>query len=435
MPGNTSFLSPGVLFLSSSVGTEFKPLKQAFHAAHSKGYTRFVEPAAGAMAMCHVAQQVGWPPSSMEASDVMFLSAVLGAVAMGEDLSSLDVSAEGFEHEDLTSPAIALWVQAVLRADARGIKTHYWAEVGKSMRLERDRHVEGIQQHLDRLASVMGGIKYEALDMWDHLDRVADDPHTLISLNPPSITAGFEKFYDTGGKLTWNEPTYSIFSPVEGYARLTDYMSSSKALMAVYMESRSGDVEGAVFVRGGGRKAPGDTGISRSINYYVVSNRPDEFTDLSGGMMVESWPGYPLAPMSTPILPEAYEVTQDSKVVVLLIPGEAATYYRSLWTHGFVGASTPRSLGLFIDDHLAGIFGYDPQYVSSAGAFGKDSDSVSLVFGMTSPHNSLRLNRLLSRLALILYAWCSPTWPSTAAARWSPPNSPSIPSPRNTVVS
>ena len=43
------------------------------------------------------------------------------------------------------------------------------------------------------------------------IDEVLDDPHALIIANPPTYVAGFEKYYDTNGNMTWKEPEYSIF--------------------------------------------------------------------------------------------------------------------------------------------------------------------------------------------------------------------------------
>jgi hypothetical protein len=293
-----------------------------------------------------------------------------------------------------------LWVITVMRAQAKGEKTIFWEQVAESMVLERERHIGKIQEKLDYAKATMGGMTYEPMDLWKHLERCYDEPKTLVSLNPPSTGGGYEKFYDTQGRFTWKEPPYDIFMPADGYAKLTDYMNSAKCLMAVYMENQGGhEVQGGVFMRGGGRKAPGDT-VARSINYYVASNRPDEFMDLAGGMMVMGWQGWAMEPLNIRVLPDDYVVTNDSVIGIRAISQPNAAYYRSLWTHNFVGGGAGQSLGMFIDGHLAGVFGYDPAYVTSAGRFGGDSSSVLLQFGMTPPHKTLRLGRLLQRLAM-----------------------------------
>ena len=65
-----------------------------------------------------------------------------------------------------------------------------------------------------------------------------------------------------------------------------------------------------------------------------------------------------------------------------------------------MGGQCSLNLALLLDGYLTGVFGYDPSYVTSAGAFGKDSSAVAIVYGMCVPRPDLRLNRLLSRLAM-----------------------------------
>jgi hypothetical protein len=401
MPGNAAFLTPGNLYINSGVNSEFRFLKPAFAAARKAGYTRFVEPACGSFSMCHLAQQGGWEGTQIEASDVILFSAVLGYVVQGLSIKDLEISIDGFPSEDMTDPATVLWAQAVARARAKSDKL-YWAEITRAMLMDRDRHLEVLNKQLDRLRSVLLGLKFQPLDLFDHLEQVMDDPNTLVSLNPPSTGGGYEKFFDTDGAVTWKEPSYSLFDPVAGYEKLDGYMSRSKALLAIYEENQGGHiVKGAFVARGSGRKDPSDTGIARSVNYYIVSNRPDEFKGYAGGMMVESWKGFEMEKAPWSVLPDNHPVTPDSTVAIVNIGQGIANYYRSLWTHNFVGGNAVRSLALLIDGYLVGVFGFDPAYLTSRGTpGGKDSDGVLLQFGMGVPQKRLRFGRLIGRLAL-----------------------------------
>jgi hypothetical protein len=401
MPGNAAFLTPGNLYINSGVNSEFRFLKPAFDAARKSGYTRFVEPACGSFSMSHLAQQGGWDGTQIEASDVILFSAVLGYVVQGLSLEALEISIDGFPGEDMTDPATVLWAQAVARARAKSSKL-FWSEISRAMLMERDRHLEVLNKQLDRLRSVLAGLSFQAIDLFDHLEQVMDDPRTIVSLNPPSTGGGYEKFFDTDGAVTWKEPSYSVFDPVAGYEKLDGYMSRSKALLAIYEENQGGHiVKGAFVARGSGRKAPSDTGVARSINYYIVSNRPDEFKGYAGGMMVESWKGFDMEKAPWSVLPEDHPVTSTSVVNIVNIGQGVANYYRSLWTHNFVGGNAVRSLALLIDGYLVGVFGYDPAYLTSRGTpGGKDSAAVLLQFGMAVPQKRLRFGRLIGRLAL-----------------------------------
>ena len=75
--------------------------------------------------------------------------------------------------------------------------------------------------------------------MWDHLREVLDDPHALVIANPPTYFSGYEKFYDTQGKMTWKEPPYQMFDPATGQQQLYDLCMNSKALVVCYHETVS----------------------------------------------------------------------------------------------------------------------------------------------------------------------------------------------------
>jgi hypothetical protein len=397
--GVAGFATPGVLFLSSATAPEFRGLKTMIKGAKDAGYERFVEPACGAMAMCHLARQIGWNPNYIEASDVMFFSTAFGYGAMGKRLDELEVEAEGFEFDDLGDPATAIWAHAVSKAES---KKHilYWQEVSRSLRERKEDHVGYLRKQLERANSVMGGVTYTSEDLFQHLERVMDDPKTLIVLNPPSSTGGYERFYKTDVEFKWKEPQFDMFDVVSGYNRLTDMMHSSKALWSVYFENQGGfQPQGAVFLRSGGRKAPGDTFV-KSINYYICSNRPEEFMQYSDGAYAIAWKGQTMEPLPAPVMPKDYPITENSRITVGKIRGDNALYYRSLWTHNFVGTSAPYNLALYVDGYLAGVLGYDAQYLRSSGAFGRDSNMVLLVYGMTAQADGRRLNRLLSKVAM-----------------------------------
>lgn len=72
------FQNPGAFFLGTLVAQEQKFLKPLIENARKQGYTRFVEPCAGAFAMSHIAAQCGYKPSEIEASDVSMFTSIMG---------------------------------------------------------------------------------------------------------------------------------------------------------------------------------------------------------------------------------------------------------------------------------------------------------------------------------------------------------------------
>ena len=72
------FQNPGAFFLGTLVAQEQKFLKPLIENARKQGYTRFVEPCAGAFAMSHIAAQCGYKPGEIEASDVSMFTSIMG---------------------------------------------------------------------------------------------------------------------------------------------------------------------------------------------------------------------------------------------------------------------------------------------------------------------------------------------------------------------
>ena len=384
------FQNPGTFF----VGGTLTPVEQRFIAvllknAHKQGYTRFVEPCAGAFAMSHIAAQCGYKPSEIEASDVSMFTSIMGYAITGQSLEELEIRADGFTNEELLDPAVALYAWKYLKA-TRNAGREYGYELMVDLEARREYYIDSLRAQLDRAKQLLHGMSYRPLDMWKHLEECYDDPHCIVIANPPTYTAGFEKWYDTGGRMTWKEPEYGIFDPKTGLTELYDKMSDAKCLLMCYEENAPGLTAGhPVFAR---------YGVRGGINVYLTTNRPDEATMLAEGKMITRPNEGKLEPLDCSILPRDYEITRKSKIQITQIERTAAQYYRKLWTHNFVGSAAPINMAVLIDGKLAGVFGLDKSALTM-GAFGTQvSDAVFLMYGMTVPHKTYRLGRLLQML-------------------------------------
>lgn len=384
------FQNPGAFFLGTLVAQEQKFLKPLIENARKNGYTRFVEPCAGAFAMSHIAAQSGYKHSEIEASDVAMFTSIMGYAITGQSLEELEIHAHGFSDEELLDPAVALYAQLYLRT-TKHAGQQYFYNILRDLEYRRDQHIAEIRQQLDRARESLHGMSYRPLDMWKHLEECYDDPHALVIANPPTYTAGFEKWYDTGGKMTWKEPEYGIFDPSTGLKELYEKMNDAKCLLVCYEENAPGLTAGTpVFAR---------YGVRDGINVYLTTNRPDEATALADGKKVTRPSESKLEPLDCAILPRDYEITRKSKIQVTEIERNAAQYYRKLWTHNFVGSSAAINMAVLIDGKLAGVFGLDKAALTM-GAFGTQvSDAVFLMYGMTVPHKKYRLGRLLTMVA------------------------------------
>ena len=350
------FMDPGAMFLGSLDGTEQKYILEVLKGARKSGYTRVVEPCAGTFALSNLAIQAGFKASQIESSDVNMMSTVMGYAVTGQPLDSLHIHAAGFSDEELLDPAVALYAQLYLRT-SKNAGTEYYHNLLRDLKDRREYHVETVRSQLEAIRGELGGMNYRALDMWEHLKEVKDDPDTVIVLNPPTYFAGYEKFYDTQGKMTWDEPPYAMFDPIVGHKEIYDMMRDAPALILIHQEIQAGQTAfPAEFARGKKIKRPNES---------------------------------KLEPLKCSILPSDYEITEKSKIQVIPVTGATSTYYRMIWTHNFVGSQATYNRALLIDGYVAAVFGISKM----------SADSVFVWYVMKAPHKVYRLGRLCYMLA------------------------------------
>jgi len=385
------FQNPGAFFVGGTlVPAEQKFLKVLLESSVKSGYTRFVEPCAGTFAMSHLAVQSGFRPSQVEASDVSMMTSVIGYAIGEKPLDELEIVAHGFSSEELQNPANVLFAQLYLRT-VKNAGKEYFYNMLVDLQYRKAEHVKQISVQIQRAHDILHGMSYRPLDMWDHLQEVMDDPRALVIANPPTYLAGYEKFYDTGGKITWKEPEYKLFDPQTGYMELMEMCKDAKCLLLCYQESEPGKTAAEpVFAR---------YGVRAGVNSYIITNRPEEAVALSKGKMIARPNEGKLSCLECSMLPRDYEITSKSKVQLCQVERAEAQYYRQLWTHNFVGSAAPINIAVLIDGKIAGVFGVDKSALTM-GAFGTQvSDALFLMYGMTVPHKQYRLGRLLTMLA------------------------------------
>ena len=88
--------------------------------------------------------------------------------------------------------SIALYAQIYLRT-SKSAGNEYFHNILRDLHDRREEHIESIRRQLEATKSLLGGMSYRPMDMWDHLREVKDDPHTIIVANPPTYFAGYSK--------------------------------------------------------------------------------------------------------------------------------------------------------------------------------------------------------------------------------------------------
>lgn len=374
------FMNPGEMFLGCLNAVEQRFLIKLIRTAVKSGYTRFVEPCAGTFAMANLAVRAGFKPEQIDASDVSMMTSVMGYAISGKPLDELEIHAVGFGDEELLDPATALYAQVYLRT-LKNAGNEYFHNMLVDLRERKQEHVELIRKQIEETKKLLGGMDYRPMDMWEHIAEVADDPHALIIVNPPTYLAGYEKFYDTQGKMTWREPKYSMFDPDTGHKELFEKYMDAKALILCYQEKKVGEASGfPVFARSGTRA---------DLNSYISTNREQEAVDLANGKKIKRPNEGKVEPLPCSIIPLDYELTEKSQIKIIQISGATSQYYRMLWTHNFVGSQATYNRAILIDGYVAAVFGISKM----------TKDSIFVWYVMKAPHKIYRLGRLCYMLA------------------------------------
>lgn len=358
-------------------------------------YDRYVETCSGSFVMPLVWHEAGWSPQQTECSDVSLYSAINGYVLSDQSLKDLGMSIDGkalkLEGDTpVEQAAFMLYSQLVVRMEARP-DVEYWRDIRRDLTERRDVHLRAIAEKLDNLYERIGGLKFAAEDMWTHQARVMDDPRTVVNTNPPTYKGGFERFYDTKGRLTWNEPEYEIFDPETGIDRMVEEYADAKGLILWLQQQEPGACshERPVYAR---HLSPGQY-------VYYGANRPDEVFELMGGPQVALRRYRDLRALEQPMIPIDYEVTPKSEIHVEAIPADAVGYYKHVWLHRIKSSDASLNFVVFIDGLVAGIGGYSTSTMTTP-YNDKYRDALIMNFAIGAPHDKLRLTRLVTKVAL-----------------------------------
>ena len=374
------FMDPGEMFPGAMNSSDQQFIIELLKTAREAGYRRVAVPNAGVFTIPNLAVQAGYKPSQIEASSVSMLPVILGCAISGQPLDPFEFRAEGFKEEFLKDPAAALYAQVYLRL-SKNAGSAYFHNMMVDMRRRRDDHLNEIRKELSEMQQRLSGLNFKAVDMWTHMQEIADDPETIVIADSPTVRPAYERLADTQSKMTWKAPVSQTFKPETEYVELHKIFNGKKALLILREERQRGQTIGdTIFAR-----------VSEKEGYYsyLTSNRGDEATRLADGMKIKRPAESKLEPLECSMLPREYRITPDSTVQIIPITGANAQYYRKLWTHNFVGSSATWNRALLIDGYIAAVFGISKM----------SEDALFIWYVMKVPHKVYRLGRLCYMLA------------------------------------
>lgn len=374
------FASPTAFFIGGLNERE-KQFEHTFLSNALKcGYKKFVEPCSGELNISQIASDVGF--GSIEASDVTLFSTLLGFYVTGKTADNLNVLIDGRPRTDIVD---ILYEQLLVRMEKDSGK-YYWDVMIRDVLENEEKHKQNIKESLDAVKSRFhGNLLYEPLDIMVHLERVKYDETAIVMANVPTYTGGYEKFYDTGDRISWNEPPYTILNPDTSKQTIKEALEGAKCLVLFYEEAPVGEtVFDPLYVRFETR-----TGM----NAYITANDIEKAKHVMNKSFATRGKNPVMTPLKYPLISRDYEFKEDSQIEVIPIGTEACNYYRRLLTHNFVGSSGDSGYAVIIDGMIVGVFGYTSLMFAEPA-----NDTLFLQFSIGIGCTGWRINRLLTMI-------------------------------------
>ena len=397
-----SFLAPELLYLPSNKMD--RSYQRTILRQLAERYDAYVEPCVGGFGTTLEAIESGWKREVVDCSDVGLYPSVLGTIASGGHPRSLNVRIRG-EEQDLDDDPVragaeVLWMLLFYRTVWRG--SAYTDALAADLEGRRDEHLAALTKHLGKLVKRLEGLSYRPLDIFDHV-RERMNERCVIVTDPPAYKSGYEKMMDTAGVLTWDEPTYGVFDPADGFRQLRELMEGAEALLVC-----------------GQKAAPGQCAHPRpayardvhpGLYTYIWSNRPDELLEVGGGLRVVTRQHRVGEPLDVPLLTEDVELTEDTKIQLVKVPVSTAIYYKDLWLHRLAGREAGYYFAVLLDGRLAGVCSVSTNPITRPyrGMALEKREGMLYRWGVGPPHR-YRMPRLLNLLCLQrpVYEWLLP---------------------------
>lgn len=280
--------NPGALFVGTLSQEDKAFVASVLRAAKKAGYEKVVEPCSGGLAMSCIAADCGF--EDIEASDITLFSGILGRYVEGRGIEDMDITRVD-DGSKVTDPLDAM--MEIKHAELVGKAGSVY---GEAMLIDFEQRSEqirsGIRERMDEIRERIPHLRYRDMDMFDHIEAVREEKCVILCMCP-TYSGGYERFYRAIDEaVCWDEPTFNVFSPPEGYGQLLEAVKGTENLLIIYEEVESGHHVGTpVYGRQAGR--PG-------MNMYLVASDPDEVDRLLGRGIAQKGASK-ISPMKYPI--------------------------------------------------------------------------------------------------------------------------------------
>jgi hypothetical protein len=342
-------------------------------------------PTVGEFGLAEVARKAGYNPEQIWTSDIALYSAVIWYYCQGLPYSQMvselklqvqevpewvkirDACGESYE-------GLLLFMKCMQFNPAIFYEQQYTRELLAGAK----RHGDRFRSELDEKAKTVAGVRFGFQDIIEVTRQVESDPNAILFLDPPTIKKGYDKMFEFGGAIQWDQPDIPHFDVKEGFRELMDIVSNAQAMCFVYGVERNEPFNEAAILA-----------IEQKSGKIItiVTNRPEDIAPQL--RRVYPYGGPKSKPGHYRQFGSRDEVRADSKFTLVPMKAEHALYYRNLWVHRLGVTAAKTYTGWFIDGKLAGVVGWHDD-----GLWHQKDPYIFEIFAISVPHEK-NLNRLL----------------------------------------
>ena len=354
---------------------------------------KVVIPCAGSFSLASVSVKSGLNASCVEAGDISLYSTVLGYAIQNKGLH-LSVIGNTEEAEcvsglmtDPISKAVAvLFVLRVLQYKNR-IHIAHKRDFYNELIVNKEVYFKQLKEQVELKVNELSGMSYLAEDIWKTIEGNKDDPESLLLVNPPRYSGGYDRMFSgVDDVFQWEKPPERQFTE-DDYAELMRILGESAATSFIYYATPDMNENPALQWGEPWRAVFADLPQSRataSINWIVANREP-----VKPAISRSVWQGEGKFKLFDG------EITNKTELVAQKIERKVGLYYRDLFVHKQPNASSEMYVGLMLDGELLATIGIHVAVLSGAHRKKEEYRCPSITFAFTVPHETYgRLGKL-----------------------------------------
>ncbi len=369
------------IFLGSAASEHRKYLADVLKYFKKQGYKKVTIPAVGVFGLAKAAIVAGFQPSQIYTSDISLFSSVLGYLYSGKEINSLPIKQDikdTLNRQYETEAEKAADLILLIKLNQLDTNKYYQEVIYDDIAGNFGSYVKKMAAQLNELKKPYEGINYEIKDLWKELS----DDSGVIVLNPPVYKGGYEKLYDEAEEFVGFDNGIQQFDHKLEFESL--YAASrdiSTPIILMSHDSKGVDKKDIVCAveKGGG------------LYESWVVNKTSYLEGYQDNVKIIYKKVNELKGLKAPVMVDADEITEDSKISFKQVKKEVGLYYRDLFAHRLGNTMAEIYLLMLIDGKVFGTIG-----LHAAELRRLTSNYIFEVFGFNAPLKKYpRVNRLM----------------------------------------